>query len=157
MGTDKLCNAARHVDSRNIWKRVALIDRVNEEMEFRNHITVKVSTIRNGGYGLYADRTFIPGDIISVYLGHKEDINTETSPYAMDYSSVETIDAKTGVVDEGKLFLGCHLVNDKCLMDGKYDKRKHYNAKFVDLLLVATSHIRKHTELLVDYNLKYHK
>ena len=75
----------------------------------------------------------------------------------MYYSSVEHIDAKMGVADEAKLFLGCHLANDKCFGHGKYDNRKNYNAMFVDLLFVATSNIRKHTELLVDYNLKYKK
>ena len=91
-------------------------------MEFHNHIKVKVSTISNGGYGLFADRTFIPGDIISVYLGHKEDITRKTtSQYAMYYSSVEHIDAKMGVADEAKLFLGCHLENDKCFGHGKFE------------------------------------
>ena len=92
-----------------------------------------------------------------MYIGDKEDNTAKTSQYAMYYSSSEHIDAKMGVVDEANLFLGCHLINDKCLGQESYDQRNHYNAKFVDLLLVATSNIRKHTELLVDYNLKYNK
>ena len=50
-----------------------------------------------------------------------------------------------------------HVVNDKHYGSVSLDKRKKYNAKFDDLFLVATSNIRRHTEILVDYNTQYKK
>ena len=35
------------------------------------------------------------------------------------------------------------------------DKRKKWNAKFQGYLIVATSEIRRDTEIFIDYNLKY--
>ena len=70
----------------------------------------------------------------------------------MDFSVLGTLDAKAGIKDDSKLYLGCHFVNDIHYGNATIDKRKKYNAKFDDLYLVATSNIRTNTEILVNYN-----
>ena len=73
----------------------------------------------------------------------------------MDVSGLGTLDAREGIQDDAKLLLGCHFVNDKKFGNGTVDNRKKYNAKFEDLFLVASSNIRRHTDILVDYNIQY--
>ena len=55
------------------------------------------------------------------------------------------------------LFLGFHLVNDRSYKGEVNDKRKKNNAKFDDLMLIATSQMKKDTEILADYNLQLSK
>ena len=138
-------------------KEWRLMYRKNEGMEYHNHLKVKKSTLKTAGYGLFADRTFCHNDIISVYLGDNMRSTINPSPYAMDFSGLGTIDAKAGIMDNSHLLLGCHFVNDKNYGPVSIDKRKKYNAQFDDLFLVATSNIRRHTEILVEYNTQYKK
>ena len=138
-------------------KEWRLMYRTNEGMEYHYHLKVKNSTFKTAGYGLFADRTFCHDDIISVYLGQNFRTTTNHSPYAMDFSGLGTIDPKAGIMDDANLLLGCHFVNDKSYGSVSIDKRKKYNAKFDDLRLVATSNIRRHTEILVHYNIQYKK
>ena len=138
-------------------KEWRLMYSTHESMEYHNHLKVKKSTLKTAGYGLFADRTFFHNDIISVYLGDNMRSTINHSPYAMDFSVLGTIDAKAGIMDDAHLFLGCHFVNDKHYGSVSIDKRKKYNAKFDDLFLVATRNIRRHTEILVDYNTQYKK
>lgn len=100
------------------------------------------------GYGLYVDWTFNYGDIISVYMGHKN-----TSVYYMHFSDTDVINAKMGFENGVLLFLGCHLVNDRIFEGKVHDQRKKYYAKFDDLKLIATSQMKKNTEILVDCNI----
>ena len=108
-----------------------------------------------GGYGLFADKTFFPGDIISIYIGYKKIRDKHSSVYSMEYSKTEIIDTKVGIINESVLYLGCHFANDRSYRGDIQDRRKKYNAKFVDFKLQATSNMKKDKEILVDDNLQY--
>ena len=76
---------------------------------------IKKSTVIDGGYGLFAERDFSQGDIISIYLGEYIDPKDE-SDYSMDYkvSPTETRRLSTlgGFPEQKKLYLGAHMMND---------------------------------------------
>lgn len=143
----KMSCAAETKEWRLLYKR-------KDSTQYLNHIKVKKSTMANAGYGLFADRKFIPEDTISVYQGELVRRKSTHSPYAMDYSDLEVIDPKYGIKDGASLYLGCHFANDVTHPLGTADGRKKTNAKFVDLRLVATSDIRRDTEIFVEYNTK---
>lgn len=131
-----------------------LLFRSNHNGEYLHHLKIHKSTMKKAGDGLFADKTFVIGDVISVYLGENVLSCNNVSPYAMDFSGLGVIDAKSDVMDGAMLLLGCHFANDLNLSGSSVDKRKNYNAQFDDLCLVATSNIRRHTEILVHYNIQ---
>lgn len=123
-------------------------------MTFKNHIYVKESGLPNAGNGLFADMTFTVGDIISVYVGKIVTGKRRKTTYQMDYSLDRTIDPGKGIKDNECLYLGAHLAND-LVHDGEVcDKRKHYNAEFDDIYLMAVSIIQRDKEIYVKYNRK---
>ena len=132
-----------------------LMYRLKEGMEYHHHIKVGESNLHQAGYGLFADRTFHCGDLISVYIGDVVRTNqSHRSAYAIEFKGIGDIDAKFRISDGAKLFLGCHFVNDKSYENCITDNRKKYNSKFEDLSLISTSILRKNTEILVDYNIQ---
>ena len=77
------------------------------------------------GYGLFADRTFYCDDVISVYIGDVVRTNkSHRSSYEMEFKGIGDIDAKSGIRDGEKLFLGCHFANDKPYENFITDSRK---------------------------------
>lgn len=74
--------------------------------------------------------------------------NTE---YCLNYGNGE-IDPGKVIGENYSLYLGAHLANDISHEGHMADKRKHYNAKFEDTLLVATSTIPTQKEICIDYN-----
>ena len=102
-----------------------LMYRLNEGMEYHHHLKVAESTLDKAGYGLFSDRTFNCDDVISVYIGDVVRSNkSHRSEYAIEFKGIGSIDAKSGISDEAKLFVGCHFVNDKTYENCITDNRK---------------------------------
>ena len=88
-----------------------LIYRKSKHLNSRPHLIVKKSTIPKIGYGLFADRTFSEGDVISVYLGEKKNMYICSNKYTMYYSSIEGIDAGGSIKENDIIYLGAHFAN----------------------------------------------
>ena len=52
-----------------VGKEWRLMYRTQDGLEYHSHLKVKESSLEEAGHGLFADRTFYAGDIISVYVG----------------------------------------------------------------------------------------
>ena len=126
--------------------------RESDGSNYHNHLVVKESTIKGSGHGLFADRTFIAGDILTVYLGNLVRRNKSNSSYKLDFSPIGVIDAVCGIQENAVLYLGGHFSNDICHLGVVSDKRKRYNSKFDGVYIVSTKEIKKGTEIFVDYN-----
>ena len=71
-------------------------------------VSVKTSTIEDAGWGLFAEREFKTGQIISIYLGNRAAYDkTPNNEYAIRLNSDVLIHSKKNM-----LYLGCHLAND---------------------------------------------
>ena len=113
--------------------------RLNEKHNFyRPFLKIKTSTIHNAGYGLFSDKTFMEGDYIGVYLGFKKKKTDTLTPYSLTYDTQckppELLDPEKGIKHGALLFLGCHMINDKCHLGFKEDKRKNGMPNFKDVL-----------------------
>ena len=73
-------------------------------------LKVGPSSKENGGYGLFALRTFRPNDIITVYVGPRSG-KRQNSPYALEKNGV-TIDP-CPIPGKHPLYLGAHFCNDE--------------------------------------------
>ena len=121
-------------------------------------VFVAESTLPDAGWGLFSARTFANEEVISVYIGHvyKKSSGNSNSHYRLFHDSKiidPVLKKKPGKVP---LHLGAHLANDitwhKTDISGE-EKRRHNNAEFQGLLLVATAEIRPRQEFFVHYNL----
>ena len=132
-----------------------LLIRTSETGEYHEHITIKQSTVKNGGYGMFAACKLHKGDIISIYMGYKVERTSNVTHYSMHYTDEECIDPQNGIYKGECLFLGCHLANDVNHQSYIRDKdgRKHTNAKFHGYELRAECEIRTGREIFVDYKL----
>ena len=104
--------------------------------ELHKWVTVKKSTMKDGGYGLFAERNFKDGDLFSMYLGKIIDSN-EQSEYSMDYqvTTTKTVRLSTfgGYPAQKKLYLGAHMMNDVNWGKKEEDVDRNsgnYNARF---------------------------
>ena len=136
--------------------------------EWHKWLTVKPSLIPNAGYGLFAERKFQVGDILSVYLGstksemidgkyHKK---IDPSDYKLEITLPESnIDMQLDIVgggfpDNKVMYLGAHMFNDPmfCIHDDDRDELQ-YNVKIAhDLTIVAEKEIDIGDEIYGNYN-----
>ena len=136
--------------------------------EYHQWLTVKPSLLPDAGYGLFADRKFEVGDILSVYLGSPsiEIINEivhrkiNESPYKLQITlpkSNETMQLDVvggGFPQNEVMYLGAHMSNDPMLTvpEGKRDD-KSYNVKIApNLTLAAEKVIDIGEEIYGNYN-----
>ena len=135
-------------ESVNEWR---LKYRIRKGLAWKNHIFVQESTIIGAGNGLYADRTFVKDDIISVYMGKVSKSFKQNCTYKLAVGNY-AIDGQSGIQKGGHMYLGCHLANDIIHREIRADGRKNYNARFVETCLVAMKCIEEGTEIFVNYN-----
>ena len=55
------------------------------DSSINNHVVVKQSTIKAAGNGLFSDRIFVSGDIITIYLGKCVRSRKTTTAYKLDF------------------------------------------------------------------------
>ena len=136
--------------------------------EWHQWLTVKTSLIDDAGYGLFADRKFNVGDIVSVYLGSpsseviKGKVHTaiNESPYKIRIVLPETeefmiLDVVGGGFPTNKvMYLGAHMFSDPLLTVPKDERDETvYNVKIAhDLTLVAEKVINIGDEIYGSYN-----
>ena len=131
-------------------------------------LTVKTSLIKDAGYGLFADRKFEVGDIVSVYLGFassiviQEIVHTkfDDSEYKIQIPLPETNEMIVLNVDDGGfpqnkvMYLGAQMFNDPMLNapEGEIDENA-FNVKiFHNLTLVSEKVINIGDEILGSYD-----
>ena len=135
------------------------------ETEFHKWVSVKKSNLvaneldLSGGYGLFAERHFRAGNIISIYLGKYANPDYE-SDYCMD-QKISSTTTKRIYTDGGYprnpiLYLGAHMLNDfnwsKERTAADWDDSR-YNVSFnADLGLTMIKDVEPGDELLVCYN-----
>ena len=130
--------------------------------EFHKWFTVKESVLpkkhydSTEGYGLFAERHFYQGDVISLYLGKKVSSMFE-SDYCMDYQTAKgivRIATAGGFPKSVKMYLGTHMINDiNWNAKGETVRTDCYNVSFqTNLGLMAIKDIKPGEELYVDYN-----
>ena len=136
--------------------------------EFHRWFTIKKLSLEpragdtTAGYGLFADRNFAPGTIISMYLGHHINANEGDGVYNLTYPSREPKDRKAtqnltvhgGFPNCTKMYLGAHMMNNPnwCVHD---DDRNNdvYNVQFgINLDVMVVKNIDVGDELFVNYN-----
>ena len=133
----------------NHWK---LQYRICDKSKFHNHLYVKESGMKGAGYGVFADRYFVEGDIITVYLGKVVRNKRSKTTYKYDFGELGAIDPGKGMMDGQCLYLGAHFINDICHKGVYKDTRKKYNATFSEIYIVESNQIHRDTEIFVEYN-----
>ena len=128
--------------------------------EYHLWITIKKSGVpcnsddKSEGYGLFAERKFYEGDIISIYLGeYVKDV--PINDYALDQILVggekRRLQVAGGFPAYKVMYLGAHMANDS-----NWELKKNinpYNVSFNPTLgLEVIAEIKKGDELFVDYN-----
>ena len=135
------------------------------ETEFHKWVSVKKSNIVDGGYGLFAERDFEPGDLLTIYLGEYIDPNKKSDYYSIDYEvspkKIVRLSSLGGYPKQDKLYLGVHMMND-VNWGKKYEdvdrNSGDYNVRFNhDLSVEAIRVIEAGEELMVDYNYDKYK
>ena len=127
--------------------------------ELHKQVTVKPSVLQDTGYGLFAERKFLVGDIVSIYLWNVLTKFRE-SQYKLECiipvsKEFMTLDLEDGGFSSNKLmYLGAHMLNDLQLTTSKDVKDKdEFNAKIAhNLALVAEKVINIGDELYANYN-----
>ena len=120
-------------------------------------LKVTKSSLPEGGWGLFAMKTFNSGAIISVYVGPK--CGEQTSGYSLKVSGGEIVDPLHDTENSIlPLFFGAHYANDKDYHLGSErnstpGRSRSNNDKFDGVQLVATQYIRPRQEIFVEYNL----
>lgn len=113
------------------------------------------STIDPDGVGIFAAKTFKPGETIGVYLGSVSDVDVSGDYIMKRYG-------KWINGDKDKLFLGTHLANDytwgmtdeqKTAHNKKGGTKRVNNSKCSGVMLHATKIIQIHEEIAFDYQL----
>lgn len=87
------------------------------------HISIRPYTISEEAYGMFAERTFIKDDIISVYMGSIYYKIYPTSNYLMKIKTVVFIKSSPD-----KCYIGAHKSNDRDYYFLTKDNRTHNNA-----------------------------
>jgi len=150
------CENEREVKEITMWYRPCL-------SELHKWVTIKKSGLVENesdmteGYGLFSERHFKEGDVVSIYLGEYVD-STYHNEYCLDQIISETetkrISVYGGYPTNENLYLGAHMVNDiNWGKKGEDRDEDGYNIVFhQNLLLVATKDINPGDELFVNYN-----
>jgi hypothetical protein len=115
-------------------------------------VHIKKSHIIGANVGLFASKTFLKGDIISVYLGTRKQHGQPTI-YSLEHRN-KIIDPSDG--DDKLLYWGAHFANDAKhdkFKDGKKTRNLINNARFKGIKVIATTLIRPGCEILLAYNI----
>ncbi len=121
---------------------------------------VSRSGIEGAGWGLFALHTFKPNELISVYFGGKTKHAINDSVYGMKIKNWIVDPSIGNQGNKGVLNLnwGAHFANDYFWTSDTdatpsiNTTRKHNNAIFRGLFLVATKYIKPGVEICVGYN-----
>jgi hypothetical protein len=141
-------------DEGTLLERFSLLLQVKLGSGFEDWFTIKQSTLKDSGFGLFAARDFEIEDAIGVYLGAKTKLSVKShSAYSIVVPKTNyRLDAKGGVSSGEPIFWGVHFVNDPGLKI-KCSKAKYNCVLQNDLSLVAIQKIKTGAELFVDYQL----
>ena len=116
--------------------------------ELHKLVTLKPSLSLDVGYGLFAERKFQVGDIVSVYIGKVLTEHTDSN-YKLEWGIPKSkekiqLDVEDGGFPDNKLmYLGAHMVNDPQLTVHEDDKDPNrFNVKIShDLALVVRKEV----------------
>ena len=112
--------------------------------------SIRRSGVDDGGFGMFAEKTFQDGDIISVYMGCLKELNLHQNKrfnLRLDTQKMLSIPEPGN-----KKFLGAHKANDKYHKDSKTDERARNNALFEGIFLKARTKILIGKEITVSYD-----
>ena len=121
---------------------------------------MKPSSLPDSGCGLFAERKFLVGDTISIYLGYIVHPKHGESQYKIRTTLPKTkeeivLDVAVGGFPKFKsLYLGAHMFNDPMLdiLPGNIDENA-YNVRIINnLALVAEKVINIGVKILGSYN-----
>ena len=138
------------------------------ETELHKWMTVKKSDVekhegdKTEGYGVFAERNFREGDLVSIYLGHYIESSTGSNVYSLQQKISETekkiITTSGGFPGVRKMYLDAHMMNDyywSINRPAAEDKEFKNNVQFApELAVVARRKITKGEEIFVNYNIE---
>ena len=124
--------------------------------EWHDWFIIKMSTLHNAGFGLFAKRNFKKGDFLGTYMGQVLQKQQKSNHYTVAKSDSTRI-AQYGIGIGTPIYFGLHFMNDPNYNTIRRNNHLNntYNTQIEDnLTVIATQNIAEGDELFLDYAYK---